>query len=128
MRIVLAIFSGIVANFLVIFGVEQLTQLFVEIPPLKSGMQPDYKASSFTGLLVMIVLAHVVGLVVGLWVTRKIERQTSLPLFFVALSMVIGSLVNVAMIPHPIWFSILDPIALCVCAFVFYNWSTRITD
>ena len=125
MRITVAIFTGIVVNFLVIFGMEQLTELFIDIPTLKPGVHPNYTQSVFTGLLAMIALAHVLGLVIGLWVTRKIEHQTKLPLFFVSLSMIIGSLVNVAMIPHPIWFSILDPLALFACAFGFYRWSSK---
>ena len=127
MRIALSIFSGIIVNFLVIFGVELLTHALFEVPALAPNAKPDYSTSEFSGLLVMIFIAHILGLFVGLLVSKKIETNTSMPLFFVSLSMIVGSLVNVAMIPHPLWFGIIDPLGLIVVAFLMYQWKGRKT-
>lgn len=125
MRIALSIFSGIIVNFLVIFAVELLTHALFVVPVLTPNTKPDYTASEFSGLLVMIFIAHILGLFVGLIIAKKIEKNSSMPLFFVSLSMIVGSLINVAMIPHPLWFGIIDPLGLIGVAFLMYKWSGK---
>ena len=125
MRIALSIFSGIIINFVVIFGFELLAHSFISIPSLAPNAKPDYSSAEFTGILVIIFLAHLVGLFTGLFVAKQLEKDSSMPLFFVSLSMIIGSLVNIAMIPHPIWFSVIDPVGLFTIAFLFYRWKNK---
>ncbi len=125
MRIILSIFSGIIVNFLVNYGVEMLVHAFMSVPTLAPNEKVDFTTSAFSGILVMIFLAHVVGLFSGLLVARKIEKESSMPLFFVSLSTIVGALVNIAMVPHPIWFSLMDPIGLLTIAFLVYRWKTN---
>lgn len=125
MRIVLAIFCGIIVNFLMIYGVEMLVHAFMSVPKLAPNEKADFTTSAFSGILVMIFLSHVVGLFLGLLVAKLIEKNSSMPLFFVSLSMIVGSLVNIAMVPHPLWFNLMDPIGLLTIAFLVYRWKTK---
>jgi hypothetical protein len=109
----------------VIYGVEMLVHAFMSVPTLAPNEKADFTTSEFSGILVMIFLAHIVGLFFGLLVAKRIEKESSMPLFFVSLSMIVGSLVNIAMVPHPLWFSLMDPIGLLTITFLVYRWKTK---
>lgn len=59
-------------------------------------------------VLLSVVVAHFIGLIIGLFVARLIDKSTMLPLYFVSGIMLLLSLINVLILPHPVWFVVLD--------------------
>lgn len=69
--------------------------------------------------LLAVVVAHFIGLLVGLLVSRLIVRTSILTVYFVAGIMIFLSLINVLILPHPVWFICADLGLQLVVAFLF---------
>lgn len=69
------------------------------------------------GALLFIIAAYVVGSVVAGWVAGKITRSMTCVLVAGGLLMVTG-VVNVVLIPHPVWFTLASVVVFLPCAWL----------
>jgi hypothetical protein len=69
------------------------------------------------GALLFIIAAYVVGSFVAGWAAGKITKSMTAALIAGGLLM-IGGLVNVILIPHPLWFTIASIVVYLPCAWI----------
>lgn len=109
MRIALATILGLVASWGVNMGILQFFM------PVKVEEGVDQYAAmlemieSFTAVDYLIPLAaHVFGVLAGLIVARLICKTSNIPIWIVGGLHMLGTVVNIFMIPAPTWFIIVD--------------------
>ena len=61
-----------------------------------------------TGAMIIVAIAHLVGIIVGMVVATKIAVNKLLPAYVVGVLLIVATAVNLFMIPHPIWFTVTD--------------------
>ena len=113
MKKVLATIIGFIAASLTVYLFESLIghNLF----PLPEGANPmdmewirNNMSQIPTGAKVMVVIAHFMGIVVGMIVASLIAKTSMAPAYIVGGLMLAATIVNVAMLPKELWFSISD--------------------
>lgn len=123
MRSFLAAVAGIVSAGIAIWLFEFLGHVIfplqIEIDPtdMESIREMMFKIPITN--LVAVILAHGIGLIVGLFIARIIDKKTSGPLYGVAGIIFLMTLINLLLIPHPMWFMIADLGVILIVAFAF---------
>ncbi len=112
MKIFLATFVGLIAAFLSLGVLELVGHQLFPIPfeidiTNPSGLREQI-AMIPTSSLVSVIFAHGIGLLIGLVIARLIDKNTLIPLSIITLFILIGTIANLSMIPHPTWFMIAD--------------------
>lgn len=109
MKIVLATILGIVASWGVNMGILQVFM------PVKVEEGADQYAAmlemigSFTAVDYLIPLsAHVFGVLAGLIVARLICKTSNVPIYIIGGLHMLATVINIFMIPAPVWFIIAD--------------------
>lgn len=112
MKIFLATFIGLIAAFISLGLLELLGHKLFPVPFEIDISNPEGLREQIALIpkssMISVVVAHGVGLLIGLLVARLIEKQSIIPLAIIALFTLIGTIANLAMIPHPMWFMIAD--------------------
>ena len=110
---ILAVIVGLVAGGLVIYGIESINM--VRFPwPENLSMEDEeafaeYVASLPIDALITVIIAHAVGSFVAGFVCGKIALSKQLMLGIVCgVILMAGGIMNIVMIPHPLWFSVAD--------------------
>lgn len=124
MRNVLAVLLGIAAAGFAVMGVEMLGQVLFPPP---AGLDPSdpraveaYIAAAPFGALAWVLIAWAVGALAGSAVAAKIasgprpQRQGIL----VGAILFVMAILNMFMIPHPLWFVALSPVACLLPALI----------
>jgi hypothetical protein len=120
---VIPVWAGVFVGGLLIEATELLGSLVYPPPP---GMNPDDPAAVKAamanlpaGALLLVLLGWIVGTFVGAWITaQKAERAPiGHGLVLGGLSLV-GAVVNMLMIPHPVWFWIAGVAILLPAAYL----------
>lgn len=122
MRSILAVLAGVVVAGIVIAGVEYLGHLIYPPPP---GLDPSdvesmkaMMADIPLGSLLFVLLAWALGSLAGGGVAARIAaRSYLLHALIVGGIMLIGGVINMAMIPHPLWFWIVGVILFLPSAY-----------
>ena len=65
-----------------------------------------------TGSYICVAIAHGLGLLFGLVVARLIEKENRYPIFIIVGFIFFGTVANLFMLPHPLWFGVLDIITV----------------
>lgn len=125
MRIIVASIVGVCVsigmNILILF-LGMFLQFFsasnIDMSP--EGLEQMYQPLQFTDYIVPM-LAHLLGLLSGLFVTRAICKTSSIPIFIVAGLHLIGVAFNLYEIPHPTWFALVDVFAPILFVYLFIN-------
>jgi hypothetical protein len=111
MRIVLATILGLAASWGVNMGI---LNFFMPVSAKAETSAEQYEAmlkaiESFTAVDYLIPLAaHVFGVLAGLIVARLICKTSNIPIWIVGGLHMLGTVVNIFMIPAPTWFIIVD--------------------
>ncbi len=129
MKTFLASFFGIIVAFLLIMFLEPIGHVLFPLPVKIDPTNLEEILANIhlipTGAYICVILAHGLGLLGGLLLARSIDKNTLYPLFLISGLLLLGTVANLAMIPHPIWFSIADVgMNVGVAALMIYN--TRI--
>lgn len=109
MRIVLATIIGLIVG----NGINMAIISFGMPVQVEAGAD-QYEAiremmKSFTVVDFMIPLAaHVLGILAGLIVARLICKTSNIPIYIIGALHILGTIVNIFMIPAPTWFIIVD--------------------
>ena len=113
MKNILATIVGFIAASLTVFIFESLIghNLF----PLPEGADPmdmEWIKNNMdqipTGSKVFVVIAHFMGIVVGMLVAGLISKTSMIPAYIVGLLMIAATFFNIFMLPKDLWFTISD--------------------
>jgi hypothetical protein len=69
--------------------------------------------------MVAVIVAHVLGILVGLIVAYKIDKTTKAHLYGVSGILLLFSVINLIAIPHPTWFLIADIMGVVLVSALF---------
>ncbi|MBT8258072.1 MAG: hypothetical protein KJO49_06340 [Bacteroidia bacterium] len=118
MKSVLAVIAGLIAAVVVIYGLEFLSTILF---PLPEGADPTniewIKENAElipTGSMIIVALAHLLGIIVGMVIAAKVAGMTMIPSYIVGILLLVGTLLNLIMIPHPFWFAATDLIGVVI--------------
>lgn len=116
MKVFLATFIGLVVAFFSIALLEPIGHALFPVPfKVDPSNLEELKANMHlipTGAYICVAVAHGLGLLFGLTVARLIEKENLSPIFIIAGFMLFGTIANLFMLPHPVWFGILDVVAV----------------
>lgn len=112
MKLFLATVLGILAAGISIWVFELLGHMLFPIPfKIQMDDLEAFKAAMFKipfKSLLAVVIAHGLGLLIGLFAARKVDSSTTAPMYGVASFIMLFTVINLLMIPHPIWFTLAD--------------------
>jgi len=121
-RKILAVVAGVILAGIITFAVQKIGHQ-VYPPPENLDMKnmeamKAYVATLPMGPLLFVLLSYIVGSFAGGWLAAKIARtsQIHLPLTVGGVQLFFG-LINLVMIPHPMWFAIASVIVFLPAAY-----------
>jgi len=122
-RRILAVIAGLFAGFLLVTLVEALSPLLFTMLPGLNPKNPEsirqFAEQIPAGSLVVVLLAHALGSFGGGWLAAFIARVKPVQhALIVGTFVMIAGIVNLAIIPHPLWFSILDVLVYLPSAYL----------
>lgn len=126
MRTFLAAIVGIVVSFIIVFLVEMVG---MNLFPIKQKVDPNNIQALRSMInniplpaLITVIVGHGLGMFLGTYSAYKIQPKSMTPMLMIFLLMLIATISNLAMIPHPLWFMIAD-VSIVVLA-VLLAWRT----
>ena len=112
MRHVLAVVAGLIVSMLIITGLELLSGVIFPLPEGADPRDMEWLRNNMnsipTGTLIIVAFAHLAGIIGGMFVATLISKTKMLPAYIVGALMLVATVVNLFMIPHPIWFKVTD--------------------
>lgn len=115
LRRLLGVIVGLCVGFLAVLLVEGLSLL---VYPFPSGLDMSdaqamqrYVENLPAGALVIVVVAHIAGSFAGAFACAAVVRHKWITgSLLIGILLLVGGLVNLFRIPHPLWFAIADVI------------------
>ncbi len=125
-RNILAVIAAIVLGSVIVWIVEKLGQT---IYPFPEDLDPsDYEAikeyikTAPLGAMLMVILAHFMGAFTSGIVATKIGKTNQMRLAIISGSIfTVFGIMNLLMIPGPVWFAIVDTICYVPAALIGYT-------
>ncbi len=110
---ILAVIVGFLAASVSVYLIESVIghNLF----PLPEGADPmnmEWIKNNMdkipAGAKVCVVIAHFIGIVIGMFIAAKISKTSMIPAYIVGAIMIIATFANIVMLPKELWFTISD--------------------
>jgi len=122
MRNVLATIAGFIVASLTVYIFESLIghNLFPlpeNIDPLNMDSIKENMHLIPTGSKIFVVVAHFMGIAVGMLVAGVISKTSMVPAYIVGALMLIATAINIFMLPKEMWFLISDSV-LTIIGFI----------
>lgn len=118
MKNVLAAITGLMVAAILTYGIESLSAILFPFPEGVDPMDMEWLKNNTdvipSGALIVVGLAHLIGIVCGMLVAGLISKTSMIPAYVVGVLMLAGTIANIVMIPHPAWFSITDLIGALI--------------
>ena len=112
MKLFYATFAGVIAAFISMMFLERLGHSLFPLPfkvdPNNIGALADKLHLIPVQMYISVVVAHGLGLLIGLLIAQAIDKTTKISLYIIAGFFLIGTIANLSMIPHPMWFAVAD--------------------
>jgi hypothetical protein len=107
-RKIVAVIAGLAVAFLVIVVVEMICHAIYPLPQDVNPLDPQSLKSAMAGMpvgaLVGVVLAWILGALAGSFTAAKIAGSGGLlPGLGVGIFLLLASVLNMAVLPHPVW-------------------------
>lgn len=122
LRRILAAIAGIIAAIITISLIEQLGHTLFPYPEGAKPMDMEWIKNNIDliprGSMIAVIIAHGVGIAIGMFVAGLISKTSIIPAYVVAGLMIIATVGNWILIPSPIWFYIADGISV-IAGFLF---------
>ena len=103
-----AVILGLVIGYLVVMGIETLAHFLF---PVSIQLTPENLESFMDQVplesMLMVLLAHLIGGFVAVFSTLKLSRKR-LPGYINGVLFFAFTIINLLMLPHPVWFTIAD--------------------
>ena len=129
-RNIVAVIVGLTAAGMTIWSIEMVNYRMFPLPDglditNKEAMKEYIK--TLPGLAFGIVIfAHLAGAFIGGWIASLIAQNNQRNIALgIGLFLLVMGLINLLMIPHPIWFMILDLAVYVPAAFLGYKFFAR---
>jgi len=113
MKNILATIVGFIVASLTVYIIESLIghNLF-PLPDGANAMDMEWLKHNMDkipiGSKIFVVIAHFVGIIVGMFAAVKISKQSMIPSFIVGLLMLAATCFNIIMLPKELWFTVSD--------------------
>lgn len=122
-RKIIAVVLGVVVAFVLIIAIESLGHSVYPLPDNMDISDPEamqaYVMSAPIGAILLVLAAWLVATLVGGLLACFIARET--PLVYAAIVgglVLLGTIINLMSIPHPLWFSATSVVAIIATIFV----------
>ncbi|MDA9563587.1 hypothetical protein N9R81_02805 [Flavobacteriales bacterium] len=128
LRVFLSVLAGLVVGVISITLLQMVGHLIYTPPSITdSASYKVYFDTAPAGALLMVVLAHAMGTLVGGVAALKVSKGTQLAGVIVGIFFVLATvtdLVNMLIknITPPIWFTILDPLCVIMATYALYKY------
>lgn len=122
-RSIIAVVLGIILGGIVVGLVEYVGHLVYPAPAGIDMRNPEalktYAANAPVGALLFVILAWALGSLTGGWLAAFIARQSrSQHALIVGGVLMIFGIINMLMIPHPVWFWIVGILVFLPAAYI----------
>ena len=122
MKLFYATFAGVIAAFISMMFLEGLGHSMFPIPfeidPNDIGAIADKLHLIPVQMYLSVVAAHGLGLLIGLLIAKAIDKTSRISLYIIAGFFLIGTIANLSMIPHPMWFAVADVAMVSLVGFL----------
>lgn len=122
LRRILAAITGIIAAMITISIIEKLGHTLFPYPDGAKPMDMEWIKNNIDliprGSMIAVIIAHGVGVAIGMFVAGLISKTSIIPAYVVAGFMIVATIANWFMIPSPTWFYIADGISV-IAGFFF---------
>jgi hypothetical protein len=112
MKLFYATFAGVIAAFISMMFLEGLGHSLFPLPfkvdPNNIGAIADKLHLIPVQMYISVVVAHGLGLLIGLLIAKAIDKTSKISLYIIGGFFLVGTIANLSMIPHPMWFAIAD--------------------
>jgi len=112
MKLFYATFAGVIAAFISMMFLEGLGHSLFPLPfkvdPNNIGAIADKLHLIPVQMYISVVVAHGLGLLIGLLIPKAIDKTSKISLYIIGGFFLVGTIANLSMIPHPMWFAIAD--------------------
>ena len=112
MKLFYATFAGVIAAFISMMFLEGLGHSLFPLPfkvdPNNIGAIADKLHLIPVQMYISVVVAHGLGLLIGLLIAKAIDKTSKISLYIIGGFFLVGTIANLSMIPHPMWFAIVD--------------------
>jgi len=106
MKTLLGVVVGVVVLFAAVFAIEALAHSLFPLPPMMDATNPADQARMLAampaGAKAMVLLGWLVGPLLGALAANRVAGRTQAG-WIVAGIAIVGGIVTMVMIPHPIW-------------------------
>lgn len=125
MKTFLSTIVGVLVSFAVVFGMELLAMTLFpsrikfernNIEALKTLIDHVPLAA-----LILVIIGHGLGTYLGAYASYKIQPNSMVGYLVVMILMLIGTISNLAMIPHPMWFMVADVCVILIAGMVAWR-------
>lgn len=118
-RSILAVIAGIFSGFIVVFLFERLGHILYPPPSTMDSIEDieAYIDQAPLGALLLVAFAHLVGTAASVIVAAKIQPEKRIVAKIAGAILLITTLANLFVIPHPVWFAFADALA-CILGIV----------
>ena len=121
-RNIVAVLGGMLLAAIVAYLVEGIGHSIWPPPELPDGTTPEQATAAAAawmkiapiGAMLMVALAHLVGVAVGVWFAFKMQKGFKLAGMIVGVIFLLMALATWAMITHPFWFMVVDFVAIVI--------------
>lgn len=125
MKVLIAVLAGMVTGYALIFGIEALGHS-VYPPPAdfdytNAESMKRMMAEAPIGALLFVALAHFLAGFFGNMVALLVAKRRRLPAFIYSGLLLTGTVSLLFMLPHPLWFSVLDLVALLASIIMIFK-------
>lgn len=112
MKLLYATFAGVIAAFISMMFLEGLGHSLFPIPFEIDPNNLDALTEKLhlipTKMYIAVIAAHGLGLLIGLLIAKSIDKTSKISLYIIAGFFLVGTVANLFMIPHPVWFAVAD--------------------
>ncbi|MDX2359358.1 MAG: hypothetical protein QNK23_01035 [Crocinitomicaceae bacterium] len=123
MKSFLATFIGVFVAIFAMMGIQMVGHNVFPVPPEINFEDPASLSENMhlipAGSFIFILLAHSLGQLFGLLTAKLIDKTSAYPVYIIAGFLLLGTVANLVMIPHPVWFSIVDVLLMIAVALPF---------
>lgn len=123
MKNILATIVGfIVASATVYFFESLIGQNLFPLPEGANPMDMEWIKNNMDqipmGAKIFVVIAHFMGIIVGMFVAAKISKKSMVPSYIVGALILVATFFNIFMLPKELWFTLSDGILVIAGFFI----------
>jgi hypothetical protein len=122
-RSILGIVLGIVLAVVAIFGIQAVAMIVYPMPEGTDMNNPESLKAALAampaGAFVLLLVGYAVGTLAGAWLAATIARRAPVVHgLIIGVFFLLGNLINVSRLPHPVWYVVVSIVMFLPLAFV----------